>query len=205
MEFSEIVTKRRAIKHYDPDHQITDAELREIFNKVVLAPSSFNLQHWRFVVVRHPALKAKLREVAYGQEQVQTASAVVVVLGKLDAHRDAPEIHADAPAEVQKALLPMIEQFYADNPALRRDEAIRSAALAAMTLMYAAGELGYATCPMIGFDPTGVARLTDADDNHVPLMLVVIGKPAGESRTRPTRLPPERVVKLETFTGPSLE
>ena len=205
MDFSQIVTQRRAVKHYDPDHQITDAELRAIFDKVVLAPSSFNLQHWRFVVVRDHQLKAKLREVSYGQEQVQTASAVVVILGKLDAHRDAAEIYADAPAEVKKTLLPMIEQFYANNPALRRDEAIRSAALAAMTLMCAAGEMGYATGPMIGFDPRGVAQLIGADDNHVPLMLVAIGKSAGESRPRPTRLPPDRVVKLENLHRPRPE
>ena len=205
MDFSQIVAQRRAVKFYDPEHEITDAELRNLFSKVTLTPSSFNLQHWRFVVVRDPKRKAKLREAALGQEQVETASAVVVVLGKLDAHLDAPQIYADVPGETQDTLLPMIERAYAGKPALQRDEAIRSASLAAMTLMYAAGEMGYAIGPMTGFDPQAVAKLIGAGENYVPVMLVVVGKPVGETRRRPTRLPTGEVVKLEILDGRGLE
>ena len=64
---------------------ITDAELAAIFERVRLTPSSFNLQHWRFVVVRDPARKASLRKAAFNQEQVEMASAAIVVVGKLTA------------------------------------------------------------------------------------------------------------------------
>src|SRR3972149_1266398 len=98
MQFAEIVATRRSIKHYDPKHAISDAELKTLFDQVILSPSSFNLQHWRFVVVRDKAVKAKLRKAAYDQEQVENASATIVVVAKLTAHKDAPRIYADTPA-----------------------------------------------------------------------------------------------------------
>lgn len=204
MQFTDVVTGRRSVKNYDPNHAVTDDELKALFAKVVLSPSSFNLQHWRFVVVRDGKQKAALRKVAFNQEQVATASAVIVVLGKLTAHEDAARILGDAPQKVRDNMVPMIHGFYAEKVAAQRDEAIRSASLAAMTLMYAAYDMGYATGPMIGFDPQGVAEVIGLDQHHVPVMLVVLGKQIGDLRPRSSRLPLSHVVKLETFTGPSL-
>ena len=204
MQFAEIVAHRRSIKKYDPKHAITDAELNTLFERVSLSPSSFNLQHGRFVVVRDKSVKAKLRGAAHVQEQVEKASATVVVVAKLTAHKDAPRIYADAPESVRTAMVPMIEGFYEDDPQKQRDEAIRSASLAAMTLMYAAYEMGYATGPMIGFDPKAVSELIGLDRQYIPVMLVVIGKQVGDVRPRDYRLPVAEVVKLESFNGPGL-
>jgi putative NAD(P)H nitroreductase len=204
MHFEEIVTARRSVKNYDPNHTISDAELKAIFDKVVLAPSSFNLQHWRFIVVRDRANKEKLCKAAFDQPQVKAASAAIVVAGKLSAHEDAPRIYAESPQSIRDAMLPMIRGFYAEKPAMQRDEAIRSGALAAMTLMYAAQDAGYATGPMIGFDPDAVGKLVGHDEHHIPVMLVVIGKQTGDIRPRPHRLPVEEVVKFETLGGSGL-
>ncbi len=204
MQLIQAIAGRRSVKQYDATGAITDDDLKALFEQVVLSPSSFNLQHWRFVVVRDPARKAELRQAAFGQEHVETASAVIVVVGKLDAHEDAEQIYAQAPQDVRERLLPMIGSFYADNPQARRDETIRSASLAAMTLMLAAYDMGYATCPMIGFDPEAVSRLVDLDDLHIPVMLVVVGTPAGDIRPRPQRRPVHDVVKLESLDGNGL-
>ena len=204
MQFADVVSQRRAVKKYDPNHAISDAELASIFDKVQLAPSSFNLQQCRFVVVREEAQKRALRAAAFGQEQVETASAAVVVVGRLDAHRDAERIYAEAPEEVRSALLPMIEQFYGGNERMQRDEAIRAGALGAMTLMYAALDAGYQSGPMIGFDPAAVAEVVGLDDRHFPVMLVVLGQEQGEGRPRPERLPRSEVVLLDQFAGPGL-
>lgn len=101
-------------------------------------------------------------------------------------------------------MLPMIAKFYDPSPALRRDEAIRSASLAAMTLMYAASDMGYASGPMIGFDPASVSRLVSLDEQHIPVMLVVIGKQLGDIRPCADRYPVGEVVKLESLDGPGL-
>jgi nitroreductase len=201
MQFAEIVAGRRSIKKYDPKHAITDAELKTLFERVILSPSSFNLQHGRFVVIRDKSVKSKLRKAAYDQEQVENASATIVIVAKLTAHKDAPRIYADAPQPVRDAMLPMIEGFYAGNVTMQRDEAIRSASLAAMTLMYAAYDVGYATGPMIGFDPQAVSELIGLDNEHIPVMLLVIGKQVGDVRPRAYRHPVAEVVKLESFHG----
>ena len=204
MEFGQILAGRRSVSKYAPDQPISDADLKAIFGNVLLSPSSFNLQHSRFVVVRDPRIKAELREASWGQEQVETCSAVIVVAGKLDAHVDAPRIYAETPPAVREQMVPMINKFYASKPRLQRDEAIRSASLAAMTLMFSAHEMGYATGPMIGFDPQAVSRIVKLPENHVPVMLIVIGKQTGEIRPRSHRFPIDEVVTLETLDGPGL-
>ena len=79
MNFHDAVLRRRSIKTYDPSYVIDDEELRVLFESVRQSPSSFNLQHWRFVVVRDPARRAELRAASYGQPHIEQASAVVVV------------------------------------------------------------------------------------------------------------------------------
>jgi nitroreductase len=204
MEFRDIVTDRRSVKAYDTDHEITDETLRAIFAQVVLSPSSFNMQHWHFVVVREPARKAALRKCAMGQAQVEEASACIVVVGRLNAHERASKVFADAPAEVRDAMIPMVEGFYRDKPQLQRDEAIRSGSLAAMTLMYAAQDHGYATGPMIGFDPAAVSKAIGLGAHEFPIMLVVIGRQVGQMRPRAMRFPLSQVVTFNTLDGPGL-
>lgn len=204
MNLSDIISGRRSVKNFDPEHAITNDKLATLFERVVLTPSSFNLQHWRFVVVRDAKNKARLREAAYNQEQIETASAAIVVVGKLSAHEDAPRILAEAPANVQESTILMINDIYADKPQMRRDEAIRSASLAAMTLMYVAADMGYATGPLIGFDPAAVGDIIGLDEHYIPAMIVVIGKQIGEMRPRAARLPVSEVVTFETLDGAGL-
>ena len=170
-----------------------------------LSPSSFNLQHWRFVAVRDPQQKAKLQEAAMGQAQVGAASATIVVLGKLGAHEDAATIYADAPEKVRASMVPMIHGLYTDKHQLQRDEAIRSASLAAMTLMLTAYDMGFATGPMIGFDPAAVAEVLGIPDDHIPVMLMVLGRQSGDLRPRSSRWSPAEIVHLDRFDGPGLE
>lgn len=204
MEFSELVRRRASVKSFDPDKTISDTELKELFDEVVLSPSSFNLQHWTFIAVKDRAMKKKLKEAAFGQSQLANCAVAVLVCGKLDAFKDAPEIYKNTPQEIQNLVLPKIHNFYAGNPQLQRDEAIRSASLAAMTLMYGATDRGWATCPMIGFDPSAVSRLLHLTPNLIPVMFVTIGHPKSAPRPRSYRHPVAQVVRLNTLTGPPL-
>ena len=205
MEFSSAVQQRRSIKSYQPDREISDAELKELMQEVVLSPSSFNLQHWTFIAVRNKDLKNKIQQSAWNQEQVGTCSILLVICGKLNAHEDAPEIYKGAPEEIQDKILPMIKSFYSGNDQLQRDEAIRSASLAAMTLMLAAQNRGLATVPMIGFDPEAVSKLVNIKPNYLPVMLMPIGYKKDDPRPRDYRRPIDEVVKLNTLDGPGLK
>ena len=57
MNVSEALVARRAIKWYDPEHRMPEAEFRHLMELAILAPTAFNIQNWRFVVVRDPALR----------------------------------------------------------------------------------------------------------------------------------------------------
>ena len=105
MEFTEIVQQRRSVKSYDPEKTISDGELKELFDEVVLSPSAFNLQHWTFIAVKDAAMKKKFREAAWGQPQVEDCSVAILVCGKLDAYKDAPKIYKEVPEEIQKKVL----------------------------------------------------------------------------------------------------
>lgn len=205
MEFSETVQQRRSIKSYQPDKSISDAELKGLMEEVVLSPSSFNLQHWIFITVRDTGLREKIKEAAWGQEQVGTCSVLLIICGKLNAHQDAPEIYQGADQGIQDKVLPLIKGFYDNKEQLQRDEAIRSASLASMTLMLAAQNRGWSTVPMIGFDPEAVSKLANLKPNYIPVMLMAIGFRKEDPRPRDYRRPIEEVVRINTLDGPGLK
>ena len=205
MEFIEITQSRHSVRTYEPGVEISEAELKAIFAQVLLSPSSFNMQHWKFFVVRDPARKTALRAFSFGQAQVEQCAAAVVVCGRLNAYEDASEIYRDDPVEMRDKYVPMIRAIYADQPMLQREEAVRSGALAAMSLMYAAKDAGWDSGPMIGFEADKVGAWLHLDEYTVPVMMVVIGKAAGGRQPpRAYRRPMTEVVWLESAEGQPL-
>jgi nitroreductase len=204
MELEQAIRERRSMKSL-VDEPLDDATLLRLFELVRLSPSSFNLQHTRFVVVRDKAKRAALRAAAYGQRHVEECGAVVIVAGKLTAHEDVERVQQHVPDPALRAkLVKTITGYYKDDPRLQRDEAIRSGALSSMTLMLVAQSMGLATCPMIGFDAEKVAAIAGLPDGFIPVLLIVLGKPGPGAPFPTSRLPLEETVKLETLGGPGL-
>ncbi|WP_372717903.1 nitroreductase family protein [Immundisolibacter sp.] len=204
MNFSELVQARRSVRDYDLSQPVTDADLKAIFDQVILSPSAFNLQQWTFVVVREAEQKKRLRAAAMDQAQVENCGAAIVVCAKLDAHVDAPTIFAQAPEPMRERMIGMTGQMYGGNEQFARDEAIRGASLAAMTLMYAAKAHGFDTGAMIGFNPQQVAEVAGLTASFVPAMLIVMGRGTAPQTPRGYRKPVAEVVKLERFDGAGL-
>ena len=204
MEFSDLVEQRRSVKSYDSSATISDDQLKSLFAATVKSPSSFNLQHWGFVVTRDQALKETLQGAAWGQPQVAACSAVVVVCGKLDGHKDVATIFAGAPDEVVQKVDGVCQQIYGNSEQMQRDEAVRGSTLAAMSLMYAAKDQGLDSGPMIGFDPNAVAEILEIPDNYIPTMMIVLGTGTDEAMQPQSRKSLDEVVKLEKFSGSGL-
>lgn len=195
MNTLEAIHARRAIKHYDPEHRLTEDEIRTLLNATLQAPTAFNIQHWRFVVVRDPELRRQIRAVAWDQAQVTDASLLVILCADLGAWRKQPERYwQEAPKPVQDILLPAIQQYYTGREQVQRDETMRSCGLAGMTLMLAAKALGYDSCPMDGFDFDAVARLIHLPEDHVISFMVAIGKGTQPAWPKPGQLSYEEVV-----------
>lgn len=177
MDTFEAINTRRSIRHYDPSHRFTQAELDQFIELAMQTPSSFNIQHWRLVNVSDPALRAQIRAAAWDQAQVTEASLLFVITADVKAWGKNPARYfRNAPKEAQDFLIPMIAPFYEGKEQLQRDEALRSVGFVAQTMMLAARAMGYDSSPMIGFDPDAVAKLINLPDDHLIGMLLAVGK-----------------------------
>lgn len=199
MDTLSAIRERRSVKHFDPEHKMTEAEINGLLELALLSPTSFNMQNWRFVAVTDQAKKDALRAASWNQAQVGEASLDILICADLNAHVDAARYWVNAPEPVREMLVPMIGPFYENNPQLQRDEAMRSVGIAAQTLMLVAKAMGYDSCPMIGFDPVKVAEIINLPENHVIGMMLTIGKAVKDANVRGGQLPYEDVVFRDGF------
>lgn len=200
MNTLDAIQQRRAVKHFDPSHKLTDAEVKQLLSLAMLSPTAFNLQHWRFVVVDDPALRQQIRAAAWDQAQVTDASLLLVMTAKLDSWKDdAPRVWANAPEPVRDFMVPAIGQYYQNREQVQRDEAFRSMGIAAQTIMLAAKAMGYDSCPMDGFDFDAVAKLINLPTNHVIGLMIAVGKGTKAPWPRPGQLAMDDVVVRNRF------
>jgi nitroreductase len=200
MDAIEALETRRSVKHYDPDHRMTDEEIDKLLSLVRLSPTAFNIQNWRFVLVGDPELRKQIRKVAWDQTQVTDASLLLILCADLKCWKKEPQRYwRHAPKEVRDFVLPSLDEYYRGKEQVQRDEAMRSCGIAAQTLMMAAKAMGYESCPMDGFDFEAVGKLINLPEDHVIAMFVVIGKGIKEARPRGGKLALEEVLIIDRF------
>lgn len=196
------IESRASVQRFEPDRPLDDDVIASLVAQATRAPSAYNLQNWRFIAVRSPEAKARLRAVAHGQQKVVDASVAFVVCGTLAAHRRLAAVLQPSVAagilepRVAAAWVAQAGAAHEGDPALQRDEAIRSASLAAMTLMLAAHGLGLGSCAMAGFDAAGLHRELALDDSEVPVVIVAVGRPAAGSWPQKPRRPLPEVLTV---------
>ena len=194
------IEKRRSVKHYDPAYKMPEEEVSRLMSLALLSPTAFNIQNWRFVLVRDADLRKEIRKVAWDQAQVTDASLLVILCADVKAwEKDPRRYWKDAPQEVQDFIVPAIDQYYSGREWVQRDEAMRSCGIAAQTLMLAANAMGYDCCPMDGFDYDAVGKLINLPEDHVVAMFVAIGKGVKEAWPRSGQLPMDEVVITDRF------
>lgn len=200
METRQAIKTRRAVKQYDPNHSMTEDEIRDLLSLAILSPTAFNLQNWRFVIVRDRELRRKIRATAWEQAQVTDASLLIVLCADLKAWEKQPQRYwRNAPREVQDYIVPAIDNYYRGKDQVQRDEAMRSCGIAAQTLMLAARDMGYDSCPMDGFDFDAVGELINLPEDHVIALFVVIGKATQPALPRGGQLPLQEVLVDDHF------
>lgn len=200
MNTFEAVTERRSVKHYDASHQMSDEEIEKLLSHTLLSPTSYNIQNWRFVVVSDAETLKSLRAASWDQAQVTDASITLILCADLKAWEKKPERYwKNAPEAVRNMLVPMIGGSYKGNEQLQRDEAMRSCGIAAQTIMLLAKEMGYDSCPMIGFDPVKVAEIIKLPEDHVISLMITVGKALKPAQPRAGQLPLSEVVVKNSF------
>ncbi|CAM4446901.1 nitroreductase family protein [Paenibacillus macerans] len=184
-QFFNVIQDRRSVRSYDPEVKIPREEMNEILQQATLAPSGANLQPWRFLVIDSQELKQKLLPIAFNQQQVIEASAVIAVLGDLECYKLAEKIYGMAvdagymPAETAKSFVERYQGMFASMPkeTIRRSVSI-DGGLVSMQLMLVARAKGYDTVPMGGYDQAKFAEAFDIPERYAPVMLIAIGKAA---------------------------
>ena len=200
MDVVTAINNRRSVKHFDPYHKMTEAEIDNLISLAMLSPTAFNIQHWRFVVVRDPDLRAQIRAVSWRQPQISDASLLIVICADLDAWKKDPDRYwRNATQETRKGVVEAISSYYEGREQVQRDEAMRSCGIAAQTLMLAAKSMGYDSCPMDLSDFGEIAKFINLPQDHVIAMLLAVGKSIREPWPRAGQLAMEDVTKLNRF------
>ena len=200
MQTFDAIEQRRSIKQFDPNHRLTEAEEARLLSAALLSPTAFNIQNWRLVAVRDPALRQQIRAHAWDQAQVTDASLLLVLCADLNAwEREPARYWRNASDGVRDFMVPAIDAYYRDRDQVQRDEAMRSCGILAQTLMLGAKSLGYDSCPMDGFDFEAVGKLIRLPDDHVMAMMLAVGKATAPAWPRGGQLTLDQVMVENAF------
>jgi nitroreductase len=191
----ETILSRSAAKYYDPTVALSDEQIRDLVRIGTSAPTSFHLQNWRFIAVRTPEAKARLRPIAWDQPAITDAAVTLIVIGQL---ADASTVPARLAPVVEAGIMPahMVPEWemparglYDHQPQRQRDEAVRTATFGAAAITYTARSLGWGSTPMIGFDAEAVHREFGLADDEIPVMLLAVGPERAGNWPQKPRMP----------------
>jgi nitroreductase len=191
MDTKQAILTRQSIREYDPTFKIDEATLLQLLQEASTAPSSWNLQPWRFVIIQQPELKAKLRPFVFSNTpQLDTSSALILVLNDLDRYAMYPilnQMDLDAGIITQdhfKIRQQKAEQARATRTKESLDrEGLLDCGIVAQNIMILARGYGFDTCPMGGFDREQFMKLLEIDSNrYKPVVLISIGKRAKDAK-----------------------
>ena len=181
MTVSDALELRRAVPSFDSSVEISQEEILALIDKASLAPSSMNLQPWKFIVCHSAEDKARLQVASYRQKKISESSATIVVLGDLHQHNNAERVaesniaHGYFGPERKEGFIKGAHNN-AHNPQAQRDEAFRGGSLWAMSFMLVAKEAGWDTAPMGGYEADKVIAEFNLPENLIPVLVIGLGK-----------------------------
>lgn len=183
---------RKAVKEYDPEYKMTEAEILSILDAANQAPSAWNLQHWKFVVVHSDSAKEKLLPLAYNQSQVKESSATIIILADKEANKNIdvvfnPEIEAGTMTEnIKQTIAGQVNNVY-QYESYALEAAIMNSSFPAMQIMNFATLKDLGTCAIGGFNRSAVQEAFEIEARYIPALIITIGKALVEPRTSSRR------------------
>lgn len=214
MDVLDAIRKRRSVNFFDPDRLIAKETLSELLSVSNLAPSSFNLQPWRVIVVQDPAKKRELRSHALDQSKIEEASVVLIVIADPDVHvnleamLDSWEQLGYIRTEKRSEISRMVTRRYgSEGSEERKLFAVKNASLFAMSIMIAAKGLGLEAHAMDGFDEGPMKRAFGIPDGKLVPMLIALGYigKGAEILPRAFRRPLSEFVTVDSYDGKSFQ
>ena len=188
---NELLKQRGSIRKYDATVKIGKEEMSNILQDAMTAPSSFNLQPWRFFIFDSDEGKELIKPyMMFNQLQWETSSAIIAIYGDMDNYSSADKIlsaNVDYNLMTEEYKVKMLEMMTGYGATYTEDRLRNSIMLdcgfVIMQLMLSAKNYGYDTNPIGGFDRKGLTEPLKLDESrYVPALLLSIGKAAEESK-----------------------
>lgn len=184
MTVADVMKNRRAVNFFDTKKEVPQSLLVELVEMAALAPSGFNLQPWRLLVITAAAEKERLRKLAWDQPKVTEAPVVLVVLADRDGWKEGyPPVEKNFQEMIKTGAMTEDQRdwfadarmsLYGRSEAAQQAFACKNTGFFAMALMLAAKDLGLDSHPMDGFDHDGVRQAFNIPENYwIPLLLSV--------------------------------
>ncbi|MCM3388473.1 nitroreductase family protein [Ureibacillus chungkukjangi] len=197
----QLMHERNSVRKYKEGVVIPHEKLHTLLQNAISAPSSSNMQPWRFIVIEDQQVKKELREIANNQEQVETSSAIIAVLGDLEMYKKAEQIydanfeHGFMSREIADLMIKNSLALYGGLPEEVLSRLIHfDTGLVSMQIMLLAKDMGYDTVPMGGFDKVKFAEKFNLPKNEIPILLIAIGE-ADAPAYGSSRLPLEQIIR----------
>ena len=197
-----LINTRTSINHFQPNRPLQESDISLLVELATKAPTAYNMQNWHFIAVQSEEAKIQLKSAAFGQQKIVDASIAFIICGKLEAHQQLssalePSVKANIIEQrIADAWVTQAMMAHENNDLLQRDEAIRSASLAAMSLLLAAQDMGFGSCPIGGFDAIEVSRQFALSENEIPVLIVVVGYPKEQNLRQKMRKPLSEILTV---------
>ena len=189
MDFEKIVMKRYATKLFD-GRKIPETKVNRLLNIIRYAPSSFNLQPWKIILISDPAIKEKLYSASYNQPQIKSCSHLLVFCANKDISGNIDKleklmIQNGSNPENAKAYSNIMRNF---DKNLTEDQKLswaqRQMFLVLANAVNGAKSLGFDSCPMEGFNSEEYSKILNLPENLVPTALCTIGYASDKPKTK---------------------
>jgi|SRR3989344_524318 len=183
---------RYATKSFDQTKKVSENDLNEILEAIRLAPSSFGLQPWKFIVVENPELRKKIREVAFNQPKVTEASHLIVLCSKTDVSEEYIKEYVRDIAKTRNISIDSLKGFEdmminfrkSHNNESIKDWAKKQTYIALGILLQTAALKGIDAGPMEGFSPEGVDEILSLHkEGFTTAVLCALGYRSNEDKS----------------------
>ncbi|MBI2102427.1 NAD(P)H-dependent oxidoreductase [Candidatus Woesearchaeota archaeon] len=180
MDFATIVQKRYATKQFD-GKKIPEENVNQLLEMIRFAPSSFNIQPWKVVVISDQTVKEKLQPFSWNQPQITSCSHLLVFCADTDIENiiqrlEKQLVDEGAKKESIQRYLDMIRNF---TKGLTPEQNVawvqKQVYIALGNALNGAKALGFDSCPMEGFDQKGYTDTLHLPETLIPTVLCPIG------------------------------
>lgn len=182
---NQLFEDRKTVRQYDPTVKISREEMKNILQDAMTAPSSFNLQPWRFIVIESEESKEQIKPfLMFNQVQGETASAIIAVYVDLEIEENVNKVltanveYKLADPDRKEYMSQKIKAYKASQTEIMlKNGLMLDAGFVIMQLMLSAKAYGYDTNAIGGYDKAGLSQALNMDTTRfLPVLLISIGK-----------------------------